>query len=429
MSLSRLVAGVAAVWGMAPVWSQSSAPISLDELISQAVRNNEDVLSVQQRVEEAKGLLRQAGVRPAPVLEIGGVTGRPLGTAGEELFSAGVSQTLETAGKRSKRIEAANKQVMLAEAAYEERVRQLRFEIRSRYADYAGDSARVENLDTLIELNRRSLDLTRARVEKGDAAEVDVGLLCVELARVEAQRAIVLGRREAARADLGRLTRFASGHSWSISPKYMPPRIGMTREDLVRSALLSRPDLKTASLLEQLGESERRLAEAEGRPNATVSVAYGRVNAQFDDLFGLTSAGRTAPLRDRDDLVIAAVSIPLFTKRRSLGAIEAAVARARGARMRKEFLERAIPLEVEAALRRLESALAASATLGGPALAQAEKNLDVIRQAHQLGQMRLLDVLTEQRRLLDTQVAHIEATTEVLRGWAEVEKAVGGEIR
>ena len=55
-------------------------------------------------------------------------------------------------------------------------------------------------------------------------------------------------------------------------------------------------------------------------------------------------------------------------------------------------------------------------------------NLSVIRQAYKLGQLRLLDVLNEQRRLVDTQLAYIDAQADVARSWAEVERAVGGNL-
>ena len=95
----------------------------------------------------------------------------------------------------------------------------------------------------------------------------------------------------------------------------------------------------------------------------------------------------------------------------------------------REFLERSIPLEIEAALKRLAGARLASETLTGTVLGQAEKNLDVIRRAYQLGQLRLLDVLNEERRLLETRLAAIDADLDVLRALAELERAVGGELQ
>jgi len=161
----------------------------------------------------------------------------------------------------------------------------------------------------------------------------------------------------------------------------------------------------------------------------TLSAGYSRVYSRFDDQYGLTPAGALTLLRDRDDVLSVGVSVPLFGRNRNAGNLEAAAARTRGAQYRMESLERSIPLEVEAAWRRVSSARQAHETLDQAVLRQAERNLEVIRGAYQLGQLRLLDVLNEQRRLLDIQLAAVDAKLDVLRGLAELERASGGELQ
>ena len=61
-------------------------------------------------------------------------------------------------------------------------------------------------------------------------------------------------------------------------------------------------------------------------------------------------------------------------------------------------------------------------------LDQSDANLSVIREAYKLGQLRLLDVINEQRRLVDTQMQFIDAQADVARTWAELERASGGNL-
>ena len=123
------------------------------------------------------------------------------------------------------------------------------------------------------------------------------------------------------------------------------------------------------------------------------------------------------------------VSIPILTKNRNLGNVEAAQARILSARQRTRFLENAIPLEVEAAWQRWSGARSTAGTLETSVLPQSRRNLDVIQQAYQLGQLRLLDVLNEQRRLLDLRLSALDAQAETARAFAELERAVGGSIQ
>jgi cobalt-zinc-cadmium efflux system outer membrane protein len=122
------------------------------------------------------------------------------------------------------------------------------------------------------------------------------------------------------------------------------------------------------------------------------------------------------------------VSIPLTSSRRNLGNIEAAAARSASARLRREFLERSIPAEVRAAVNRYDALSRSLSLTRDGVLNQSEKNLEVIQQAYGLGQLRLLDVLNEQRRLLETRLAYIDSLSQLLRALAEVERAVGGTL-
>ena len=122
------------------------------------------------------------------------------------------------------------------------------------------------------------------------------------------------------------------------------------------------------------------------------------------------------------------VSIPLTTSRRNRGNIEAAVARQAGVRLGREYLESIIPAQVEAAYQRWQSAKDAVAVLTGGVIQQSEKNFTVMRQAYNLGELRLIDILNEQRRF-DTELSYIDTQADLFRAYAELEQAVGGSLQ
>ncbi|MBI3470493.1 MAG: TolC family protein [Candidatus Solibacter usitatus] len=400
----------------------------VDVLIRRAVERNRGLAALRQRIAEALGLQRQAGVKPVPTLEFSSSTGRPLATKGEEEYSAGYFFPVETAGKRQKRVRVADKEVQLAETELAERIRQLAFEIQGRFVDGVAEQQKVEALDRLIDVNRQVFRLTQARVEKGDAAPLERDLLSVELSRAEALRASSFGRLMGAVSDLKRLA--AVDGPGAVRPRDFPAAPLGTLEiaGLEQHALKTRPDLLIARLLEEQGSATVDLAEAEGKPNVTLSARYARRHSRFDDQFGLTPSGVLTALRDRDDLVTVGVSIPLLNRNRNLGNIQAAEARLAGARLRRLYLEAAIPLEVMAAWDRYMAARRALDVYDRGVVEQSEKNLNVIRQAYSLGQLRILDVLNEQRRLVETYLAVIDARAEGARALAELVRAVGGTL-
>ena len=170
------------------------------------------------------------------------------------------------------------------------------------------------------------------------------------------------------------------------------------------------------------------MAQAEAKPNFTLSGRYSHRTSAFDQ-FGLTRSGNVVPLQDRDNILTFGLSVPLTTSRRNLGNIEAAVARQAGARLRREYLESIIPTQVEAAFARWQGAKRALEIFSAGVVDQSEKNLEIMRQAYSLGHLRLLDVLNEQRRLIDTELAYIDAQAEQYRAFAELEQTTGGALQ
>ena len=96
--------------------------------------------------------------------------------------------------------------------------------------------------------------------------------------------------------------------------------------------------------------------------------------------------------------------------------------------MRRQYLEGAIPLEVMAAWERYLAARRAVEIYDRGVVEQSEKNLAVVRGAYNLGQLRILDVLNEQRRLIDTQIGAIDARAEEARALTDLVRTVGGNL-
>jgi outer membrane protein, heavy metal efflux system len=400
-----------------------------EQLVNAALTRNLDYLAVQQRVTETQGLLRQAGVRPVPTLEFDAASGKPLGTPGEEEFTAGYFYTFETGGKRNKRLTVAEKALALANAEILERRREITFEVKTKYANAVAEALKVDALQELVKTNRQYTVLTKARVDEGDAAPLEGQLLLTELNRTLAQQAVTEGKSRSALLDLRALVSLPPTEPFGIGKALVAPALAsQDAREQQALALRNRPDLKTLILLEEQSESETALAEAESKPNLTLSARYSHRTSAFDQ-FGLSSQGVVVPLRDRDDILAFGVAVPLATRRRNQGTIEASLARQTGARQRREYLQSIIPIQVDAAFQKWQAAQRAVDIFGSGVIDQSEKNVDVMRQAYTLGQLRLLDVLNEQRRLIDTKFAFIDAQAELFRAWAELEQAVGGEVQ
>jgi len=402
----------------------SSTLTTVDDLVRAGIANNGDLAAVRERIAEAKGLAKQARVTPSPVLDLTGDTGKPLGTIGEEQYGGTVSQSIETFGKRGKRTRVADSSVAIAEADLEQRSAQLAFDIRSAYAELAAERSKLKLLDGLIGLNSDLLRLTEARVKEGEVALLEASLIKVEISRTEIVRSSIQSRLTSSELELRRLTGLDETTPLPNAESSAPQLPSL--DVLKQQALENRADLKSARLEEEQRNAGVALARAEAMPDVTVSAGYSRQHSQFDGLFAFNSAGTLSPIQDRMDVLSFGVSIPLRTGPSGAGNVQAATARATGARSRRTYLEKNVPLEVESAYQRLKTATNSLETLKSGVLDPSTNNLSIIQEAYKLGQLRMLDVLNEQRRLADAQLAFIDAQADAARSWAEVERAIGG---
>jgi cobalt-zinc-cadmium efflux system outer membrane protein len=409
-----------------PAKPQERTQVTLEDLVRASLDRNREVLALRQRVTQAHGLAQQAGVRPAPSIEAEGMSGSPLGSPGDQQFSAAFVKPIEAPGKRKNRLRVADAAVALAQAELDERSTQIAYEIEAGYLSVVYERERIAVLDRVSDTLRESRRLTDARVREGDAAPLEAQLLAVEQGRADAQRSEATGRLAVAELELRRLAGLAARDPLPIigSPTGGPAALSL--EQLLARALDKRADVRAARLLEQQGEAETALAKSEAHPDVTVSGRYTYLRESFENKFGLTSSGALTPIRDQFNTLSVGISVPLVTERRNKGAIEAAAAGAAGARLRREHLEATIPLEVQSAFERWTAAQRTRDLLRDAVVGQSNKNIAVVREAYQLGQLRLIDVLNEQRRLTDSEFIYLDARVEVARALADLERLTGG---
>lgn len=418
---------LALIWiGAGHAWAQDR-PLTTTEIVQRALESNRELLAARQRVAEAQGLLRQAGVRVAPTVEFEAATGRPLGTHGEEEYSASFFQPIETGGKRPKRVTVAQQSVALAEAELADRTRQLVFDVKTRVTELRAAQRKADAIGRLLGASRESYKLTQARVAEGDAAVLEERLLATEVARTDAQRATFGGRLASAVLDVARFAGLSLAPTATVGDEPTISR-DVSLDNLKARATRVRPELLMARAQEAQAEAELALARSEGVPDLTASAKYTHRNSQFEGLYGFSALGALLPLMDRDNVVSVGLSIPVFTSGHNRGNVDAATSKLSAARLHREHLEAAIPQEVEGAFRRWTAAKDTVALFQRGVIDQSEQNLQVMRQAYTLGQLRLLDVLNEQRRLVDTELAYIDAQTELAEAAADLERAVGEDL-
>ncbi|MEW6731383.1 MAG: TolC family protein, partial [Acidobacteriota bacterium] len=398
---------------------------SFEELFARTLTNNKEIEAARQGVEQALGLLQQAGARPNPVLDGDIEFNRQ--EVGENRFSIGIEQTFEMGGKRDRRIKVARLGVEIAEQVLADRQRQLRGELRNAFAEALAAAYTLAANERLMDFNREAFQIIDVRFREGDASALERNLALVEINLLSSQRLNLYSRLVTSILRLKQLAGLSMDEPLRLRGDLNVATLELSYTGARLAAFNTRPDLKAAQLAVDQAEANIELAKAAATPNIKGSISFIRERERFD-LFGFKDSGMRSPITDTDQSIEFKISVPLPLFDRNRGNLRAALAARAEAVARQATLERAIEQEIANIYLRYETIQRTRELFQFGILPQSEVNLQIIREAYNLGQVNFTDVIAQQRRLIEAQVNSANAALEYYRVLADLEKAIGMPI-
>ncbi|MEZ5399449.1 MAG: TolC family protein [Bryobacteraceae bacterium] len=378
---------------------------TVEELVRLANAQNGDLLAGRQLIEAAKGEALQAGLRANPRLEIGGMKGA---TGPMNSSMLGASLPLELYHRRDRRVDVARSLVDVSELQQAERERQLRLQVETKFGEILALYRDLRFTTQLLAVNREALRLTEARGRQGTAPTLDGDLLRVEVNRIEAMKSGVEMKVGVAMLELKSLAGLEPEDPLQLKGSLEFAPSVLTPAEAAAHVRDTRPDVLAARAMEAVAGAELKKAEAEGKLDATLSAAYQRADSGFG-LRGLSEAGDLRRIQEVFHQLSVGVSIALPVRNRNQGAMAAAAAGVTAARRRRDYAELIARREIAAAFLARDKAREGLEIYRAGVLQQARKNLTVIRRVQELGRTQLLDVIAEQRRLIDVEMGYTEA--------------------
>lgn len=393
--------------------------VSINELIERALQSNQDLAATRLGIERARARLNQARLRPNPTLEFEQSSGRLVGDGGDGEFSVGASLPIEIYGRREARINVANIEIEASEAEVRNRERVLAANILTNYAEALAALRELDATERLLELDLQTTKFVQIRVNEGETPPLELNLLQAEVERLRARRQLAEGRLESALTQLKLLAGISFDEPLLLREQLnsaILPTLPLTPDASVDIALRTRPDIRLGQIEEQVATAGLRLVRAQSRPDLTAYTRYTQGRSAFD-----------APVpfaqRDRSLTFGVAVGLPIFNKNQGAKA-EAEIA-IRQARARREFAERVVRGEILAAYQRFEAASRAVNTLENAAIPRSTANVETFRKVYELGEIKITDLIAEQRRLLDATRDLTEALTQRYRAQVDLHIALG----
>lgn len=384
------------------------ARLSLEEALGLAARENRTLRAKEFEYQATRAGEITAALRPNPTASY--LTEQlPPGNDVTTQHTITLGQTIETGGKRQRRIESARAATRVSSYEVADVGRQVAFQVKKAFTDILVAQATLalaeDNLKTLDEVER----LQRFRAEKGDISELE--LLRIQVQRFAFERD-ASDARQAVRAAKIALRAVAGPDSiaeeYEVVGDLAPREMGLGRDELYRRTLANRPDVRAAEAARDKARADQNLARANAWWDFTPQIEYQRIGSDNTIGFG--------------------VSLPLRLFDRNQGEI----ARTRAEIERADALRQATAIQ---ALAEVDTAIAAVSAerqklqaLRDVYVPKAQQARQTVEFAYRRGGLSLLDFLDAQRTYRETALEHLRALGNYLGAVYQLETAVGGSL-
>lgn len=396
----------------------------------EAVENHSlDLAAQRETITSAQAGVSIAGVRPDPQLTYG-LASKELYTPNKpnaaNSMTAGLALTIETGGKRDRRIRAAQSNVRLTEATVESFRRQLFNDAASSFAEACrANQALVRQEDSLQALS----DVVRMNERRKKAG--DIGGLELAQSRVERDRftADVTSARAAAQTALINLSVPLGRRYSDLFPEasldcefkaYTPAG---DPEALVAQALKQRDDVLVAQAALENARDQAQLAHANRWVDPTFNVGISQT-PRINPIYGPEGDVINSPAEKSKTLSLT-VTLPIPVSRLQKGELIQAESAVTQAMLTLRSVELKAESDVRATYGQFVAARENVRRYRESVLLDADRVLDGMRQAYRRGAASLLELLNAQRDADDTYLAYLQANADLATATVQLQLSLG----
>lgn len=417
-------------------WWRIYEDSQLSSLVEEALAKNQDLALAVARVDEARGIAREAGSALFPAISASGSATRSRVSTRTASFPPGgvipsefsdyratlnVSYELDFFGRIRSSASAASAEFEASEAARDTVRLALASQVAKAYFALRALAEQVDLTRKTVSLREEALRLQRKRSEAGIIGDFELRQLEAEAAGVRAQLPPLERDYEAQQAALAVLLGKTAREVFesTLPVKYVQgekPGPLVLPSGMPSELLLRRPDLVEAERHLAAAHARINAARAEMFPSIVLTGALGSESAQLSNLFTSGAGLWTLGL---------GITQPIFQAGRLQARSEQAEARERQVlaqyqkAIQTAFSETRSAIAAQARARESYDAESARAT----ALSETSR---LARLRYQNGIASQLDVIDAERGLLAAQAGRIEALRAYRSSIADLFRALGG---
>ena len=385
--------------------------LSLESLISEALKANPEIEAARLRWEAARDRISQAGVLPDPMLSLrlDNISER-LTIGKEEMSMAGVelSQMIPFPGKRPLMKQMAAQEAEREAALLEATRRKVVAEVKMLYYElYLAGRSRA-----IVEQTRRLLqtlaDTAQARYSVGEGLQQDVLRAQTELARINERSARIEQQEGSLRAQLNAFLRRAPdaelGEPEPLRPAPLPP----DRHQLISRAVEQAPQVQALDRMATMKERAVSLARREYYPDFELSVGYldrGRLSSMYEAMVSL--------------------NLPIYYRSRQRAKVQEVVNDLGSVQEERFAAERQVQFQVTQLYLEAANHHRLLPLFSEGILPQAGLSLESARTGYAVGKVDFLTLLDNAIKLLEDELGYQEILVRYQKALAGLEELTG----
>lgn len=408
---------------------QGTQPITLQQALELAGRNNRDLQVAQLTLKRSQAALRQAQVARYPTLSSQADLGYQRTTQdrfddlkylGENASPTAVldgtlelSYDLFTFGRRPARIRAAVERVRFDQLDAERRREQVRLDVINGYYDLQQADEQVRISQAAIRNVQRNLSDAQALEEGGIGTGFDIVRARVQLANAEQELTDAQAQQQITRRQLAQLLSLSESTNVSAAdPVQVAGKWDLSLEESIVLAYQNRVELQQQLAQRNISEQQRRIALAQLRPQISLFTDY-QVLDEFNESFGLLDGYRVGT-RFRWNFFDAGAARAAAAQEEA----NRAIAETSFAQTRNQ-----VRFQVEQAYKNLQANARTIQTASG-ALRLAQEGLEIASARFEAGVGTQLEVIAAQNDLTRADVNRLRAILNYNRALAALQRAV-----
>lgn len=391
-----------------------AGPLTFEQALQQARADAPVIEASSARVAASEANAIAAGQLPDPRLSIGldnlPVSGPPAFTLDGSMMAAqrvGLQQDIPNLAKRHASEAGADAATGLARARSAVTRLDVTVATATAWIDLAYADRRLAAIDAVLERLGHLVPVARAGVASGGARPGRSLAIRQAIAGLEDRRSTILAEQAQARALLERWTGNGDPQAQGDAPAFAfdPAEL--------RLAIESNPRLRAADAGIATAQADAQMARAGKRPDWGVSLSFGHRDPAYGNV---VSVG-------------ASMTLPLFAGKRQNPRIAAAEADLSAARAQREDTRRALAAELERGLATHAMQVAQWRRAQDTLLPLARQEADLETASYGAGRAGLIDVISAETALAETQLDVLDREARVTRQAAILFLTFGGDDR